>query len=200
MRPGSVEVVAPRGVPRAVIDDFVESKSRWIKGKLNLFLSVKGPVSLEEPAEGSVLWLFGEPLELRAADGDISPVINPPVLSMGVSWFSRKKFGGWLDGMLLERVNSTAEAFSRETGTVPHRIRLGNARTRWGSCSARGVVMINRRLVHAPAQIIDYIVLHELTHLIHRNHSAAFWRELARHVPDIPRAKKWLRLEGALLI
>ncbi len=116
MRPGSVEVVAPRGVPRKVIDDFIESKSSWIRGKLNLFLSVKGPVPLEEPAEGSVLWLFGEPLELRTAEGDIPPVINPPLLTMGISWFSRRKFCEWLDGMLLERVNSTAEAFSRETG------------------------------------------------------------------------------------
>ncbi len=129
MRPGSVEVVAPRGVPRKVIDDFIESKSSWIRGKLNLFLSVKGPVPLEEPAEGSVLWLFGEPLELRTAEGDIPPVINPPLLTMGISWFSRRKFCEWLDGMLLERVNSTAEAFSRETGKIPKRIRPGNART-----------------------------------------------------------------------
>jgi predicted metal-dependent hydrolase len=75
-------------------------------------------------------------------------------------------------------------------------LRLSDARTRWGSLSARGVVSLNWRLIKASAEELDYVICHELAHFRQRNHSPAFWREVALLFPDYARVRTKLRLEG----
>ena len=72
-------------------------------------------------------------------------------------------------------------------------VRVRNQRTRWGSCSPSGRISLNWRLVQVPPAVRDYVLLHELTHLRHLNHSARFWRELARLCPHHAEARSWLR-------
>ena len=72
-------------------------------------------------------------------------------------------------------------------------VSVRNQRTRWGSCSPSGRISLNWRLVQLPPAVRDYVLLHELTHLRHLNHSARFWRELARLCPDHAAARQWLR-------
>jgi hypothetical protein len=75
-------------------------------------------------------------------------------------------------------------------------LRLSNARTRWGSLSPKGVVSLNWRLMKMPVEILDYVICHELAHLRQRNHSAAFWREVAALYPDYAEARAGLRRLG----
>ncbi len=79
------------------------------------------------------------------------------------------------------------------------RVTVRNQRSRWGSCSRRGTVSLNWRLVQAPAFVRDYIILHELAHLKEMNHSPRFWREVARLCPDFALAEKWLKQNSELL-
>jgi predicted metal-dependent hydrolase len=72
-------------------------------------------------------------------------------------------------------------------------------RTRWGSCSRRGGLSFNWRLVQAPPEVLDYVVVHELAHIVHPNHSTAFWMLVHAHCPDYPAHKRWLRRHSALL-
>jgi predicted metal-dependent hydrolase len=72
-------------------------------------------------------------------------------------------------------------------------VSIRNQRTRWGSCSPSGRISLNWRLIQLPPAISDYVLLHELTHLRHLNHSARFWRELARLCPHHAEARQWLR-------
>jgi predicted metal-dependent hydrolase len=78
-------------------------------------------------------------------------------------------------------------------------IRISSARTRWGSCSATGTLSFTWRLVLAPMEIIDYVVIHELIHLKIRNHSPKFWRRVAEVMPEYKRCVSWLRKNGRLL-
>jgi predicted metal-dependent hydrolase len=85
-----------------------------------------------------------------------------------------------------------------------HRVRVSrvtvrNQRSRWGSCSRRGTISLNWRLVQAPLFVRDYIILHELAHLKEMNHSRRFWREVARLCPDFARAERWLKANSELL-
>ncbi len=75
----------------------------------------------------------------------------------------------------------------------PSRLTIRNQRTKWGSCSARGTISLNWRLIKCPPTIVDYIIIHELCHLKHLNHSRAFWDTVLRYYPDIGKAKKWIR-------
>ena len=79
------------------------------------------------------------------------------------------------------------------------RISVRNQRSRWGSCSRRGTLCLNWRLVQAPEFVRDYIILHELAHLKEMNHSRRFWKEVARLYPDFARAEAWLKKHGQLL-
>ena len=80
-----------------------------------------------------------------------------------------------------------------EHGFTVRAVSVRNQRTRWGSCSPSGRISLNWRLVQVPPAVRDYVLLHELAHLRHLNHSARFWRELARLCPHHAEARRWLR-------
>ena len=80
-----------------------------------------------------------------------------------------------------------------------NRVSVRNQRTRWGSCSRRGQISLNWRLVQTPVSVRDYIVLHELAHLKEMNHSRRFWAEVARLCPEFAQAERWLKANPGLL-
>ena len=82
---------------------------------------------------------------------------------------------------------------------VVERVSVRNQRSRWGSCSRRGTISLNWRLVQVPVFVRDYLILHELMHLRHMNHSRRFWQEVARVCPDWLEAERWLKRNSDLL-
>ena len=89
--------------------------------------------------------------------------------------------------------------FAPLVGRAPKQIRIGGQKTRWGSCSARGTISLNWRLMLVPADLFDYVIAHELCHLIAPHHKPSFWRELARVMPDYEARRLTLRDIGARL-
>lgn len=85
-------------------------------------------------------------------------------------------------------------------GLAVTRVSIRNQRSRWGSCSSRGSIALNWRLVLMPAFVSDYIILHELMHMRQPNHSRAFWREVATVCPDWREAERWLKTHGRELL
>lgn len=84
-------------------------------------------------------------------------------------------------------------------GRQPSRIRIGDAKTRWGSCNSNGGLTFSWRLILAPAHVLDYLAAHEVAHLKEMNHGPRFWKLVARLDPDYARAQTWLRKYGAEL-
>lgn len=80
------------------------------------------------------------------------------------------------------------------------RITIRNQKTRWGSCSSKGNLNFNCLLMLAPKEVLDYVVVHELCHRKEMNHSAAFWNEVAKVIPNYKQSVKWLKTEGRMLI
>ncbi len=78
-------------------------------------------------------------------------------------------------------------------GFSPSKVRISSARTRWGSCSTKGTISLTWRLVMLPMPLIEYVILHELTHLKHHNHNAQFWAALQTILPDYALRRKQLR-------
>lgn len=181
--PGELRVVAPYGLKASVIDEFVQARQSWIAQKLAEFASVIPADLPADYGECSELTVLGEKVIVKDF---INPAKNP-----------ERAIVKWLDCRLMSFLSETQKNYSQ---LVPARIRLGNARTRWGSCSAKGVIMINRRLVHAPPSVVEYVFVHELVHLKHRNHSPLFWNSVKHCLGDIKPQKRWLRLQGAHLL
>lgn len=93
-----------------------------------------------------------------------------------------------------------AAYFVQFTGGTYNRITVRDQKTRWGSCSARGTLSLNWRLMLAPPAIADYVIVHELCHLTYMNHSADFWRKVESVYPDYRTARKWLKDHGNDLV
>ncbi|MFH1683961.1 MAG: YgjP-like metallopeptidase domain-containing protein [Candidatus Margulisiibacteriota bacterium] len=90
--------------------------------------------------------------------------------------------------------------YSELTGLQPGLVKISNARKRWGSCGSKGTINISWRLMLMPAEVIDYVVVHELVHLVERNHSRRFWRRVAEIIPDYKLHRRWLRRHGSLVV
>lgn len=89
--------------------------------------------------------------------------------------------------------------WSESMKLYPKKLSLRNQKSRWGSCSAKGTLNINWRLMGAPIEVLDYILVHELSHLRHMNHSEKFWNLVESHYPDYQTSEKWLRDKHQLL-
>lgn len=96
-----------------------------------------------------------------------------------------------------EVLTKKTDYFKRILKVDYQKIRIGNQKTRWGSCSSRGTISYNWHLVLMPESIMDYVVVHELCHLVEMNHSPAFWEKVAEVLPDYQSARKWLKENGS---
>lgn len=109
--------------------------------------------------------------------------------------------------LLEKRFRSAAAAYfparcaqlQQLTGGYYTKITIRNQKTRWGSCSQTGTLSFNYRLMMAPPAVIDYVIVHELCHLTHMNHSKAFWNKVASILPDYSKSRRWLKENGHTL-
>lgn len=99
-----------------------------------------------------------------------------------------------------EYLSERLDLLADEMGLAYDGLQIRNQRTRWGSCSTNGTISLNWRLLMAPPEIIDYVVIHELAHLREPNHTDAFWSLVAEYEPDYEEHKEWLRANSSRLI
>jgi hypothetical protein len=108
-------------------------------------------------------------------------------------------FEKWYKSQALAILTERTRFFAQKFGLRFGKIRISSARTRWGSCSTAGTLSFTWRLVMAPLEVVDYVVIHELAHLKVKNHSAVFWAEVAKMMPDYKRHVTWLKKNGQSL-
>ena len=98
-----------------------------------------------------------------------------------------------------KKIKERVAKYQDKIGVKPNKVRVKKQKRRWGSCSSKGNLNINWRIIMAPMSIVDYIVVHELTHLKHSNHSQEFWQTVEAVIEDYQRRQEWLRVNGRLL-
>ncbi|MBS1724682.1 MAG: M48 family metallopeptidase [Armatimonadetes bacterium] len=105
----------------------------------------------------------------------------------------------WMRRQAALALSESVARWATVMGVEPKRVSFRDQKTKWGACNARGTVTLNWRLVMAPPEVLDYVVVHELAHLKELNHSPRFWAIVERFCPDWRRHKKWLQVHGHLL-
>jgi predicted metal-dependent hydrolase len=200
---GQVLVRAPHRISGAQIQEFVERKRGWIEDKLQ---QVRQKQAINAPrrfAPGETFLYLGEafPLEISTRS---SPAL---AFKDGCFLLARQEHANARDllsrwyrkqarAVLSQRVQLYAERFKDRLKSDYTKIRITSARTRWGSCSSLGTLSFPYRLVMAPLSVIDYVVIHELAHLIEKNHSRRFWAQVSAMMPDYAQHVSWLKENG----
>jgi predicted metal-dependent hydrolase len=201
LRPdGSARVTVPRGGSTSEARRFAERNSTWLERQLRR--SAERPAGPAKWLPGTEFYFRGSLVKIEAGTNVESGVVRfggeqvkvpestvdlRPAIERHLWRLAAKEFPG--------RVSEYAVAHGLAVG----RITIRNQKSRWGSCSRRGTISLNWRLIQTPEFVRDYIILHELMHLRQMNHSARFWREVERVCPDYELAEKWLKQHPVLL-
>ncbi|MEA3194104.1 MAG: hypothetical protein QOD26_2437 [Betaproteobacteria bacterium] len=194
-----LKVVAPLRAPWREIDAFLREKRRWIFAKLDEWARVPKPPLLLGMS-GESLPLFGVTHALDVLEGARSVTREPGRLVVSAPrWRSLETLVRWLKLRALEALEPRAAHFAALIGRAAPPVKLSNARTQWGVCGADGAIRLSWRLVHLDPALADYVVAHEVAHLVELNHSRRFWTLLARLYPDWRGAREQLELAGASL-
>jgi len=193
---GTARVTVPRGGSIAGAKCFAEKHTTWLERQFQrLAEHSAGPVEWQI---GTAVLFRGEPVLIEAA--------GPETVRFGSE---RVKIGGpanlrpaierHLYRLAARELPPLVMALAAQHGLTVRRVSVRNQKSRWGSCSQRGTISLNWRLIQAPGFVRDYILLHELMHLRQMNHSARYWREVQNVCPEYPVAERWLKQHRGLL-
>ncbi|WP_242826930.1 M48 family metallopeptidase [Butyrivibrio sp. MC2013] len=141
-------------------------------------------------------WLIAKHIEMRKRSAAAQNAAKErPHLTDRQRALLEKRYRKSASEYLTLRVNH----YERLIGVKHKKIVIRDQKTRWGSCSSSGTLSFNWRLMLAPPQILDYVVVHELCHFVHMDHSPAFWALVAKYMPDYKERRAWLKSNGDLL-
>lgn len=196
----SLVVRAPENVSHELICEFVRKKKVWILGKQKLMRTRKAKV-FREFVEGEDFWYLGKIYRLRVVDYQSSPLVFKDKFLLPGRCVDRARevLIDWYKEQAQRRIKERVELFARVTGVRYGKIKITNAKKRWGSCSVGGNLNFSWRLIMAPLKVIDYVVVHEIVHLSMPSHSKDFWAKVEELMPNYTQPKSWLKENGYLL-
>ena len=206
--------IPPRETLRWV-ESVLHDKADWLLKKLGEWENKK-PVRLVWE-EGATFPLLGKPWQMVCGAGagtgagganaptfamaQVKAAVDARQLSLALPAMLtaaqiEKIVMAWYREQALTYFGQRLKLYAARLGVPPPQLRLSRAKTQWGSCDARGIVHLNWRLIQLPLHLLDYVVAHELSHLIEMNHSPSFWKTVESVYPDYRAARKELRKRG----
>jgi predicted metal-dependent hydrolase len=186
-----VELVVPRGVRDRDIARILESRRGWIEAKLAEYRA-RPLLGLDRPG---VAWLHGEAVPVVRVDGE-RPRAELGHGRLVVAGDDPAAVERWYRREGRRRITAAVETEAARLGLTYGSIAVRDQRTRWGSCSSSGTLSFSWRLVVPPADVLTYVVVHELCHVRRHDHSKAFWRLVEQALPGYAEPRRWLREHG----
>ena len=201
----SVLVAVPRLLELERIKKLLKNKKQWIKEKVALHHEAQ-PKSNKEFVSGECFSYLGRNYRLKVNQGYYKPakLING---RFSVTLFAgtdnadliKESLLAWYEKHAEIKFNEKVKRYADIMNVKYNSVGIKSYKSRWGSCSAEGDITFNWKVIMAPNRIVDYVVVHELCHLIHHDHSPKFWREVERFMPDYLECKEWLKHNGSFL-
>jgi predicted metal-dependent hydrolase len=211
VRPDGVRVSAPPWATTRDVRAFVDLNRRWIADRVaaieRVLAAHPGPRRLQDgariPYQGRLVPLSltkGHVRGPRVAYRDGFVVGLPQGLDEDEEeTLIERALGRWLRHRAGIEAEAVIAQHGPRHGLIPRAVRIKDQKRLWGSCTARGVINLNWRLIFAPPPVLEYVVVHELCHLRVRNHQKEFWRLVAEVLPDYGPQRRWLKERGHLL-
>lgn len=204
-------ISAPIRLPQKEIEAMLQHKANWVIEKLSAWEN--SSTNRLEWKIHAIYWLLGEPYQLVVSSGQLQLVlqqsINPNLTKIWSTESTSTLFSAqqiehyvltWYHQQAIACMKDRLAFYAEKLGVTMPIFHLSNARSRWGSCNASGVIRLNWRLIQLPLVLIDYVIAHELAHLLEMNHSPAFWKIVAKIYPEYNLARRQLRQISKLMI
>ncbi|MBU1821969.1 MAG: M48 family metallopeptidase [Bacteroidetes bacterium] len=200
-RDRSVIVYAPEGTSEAMIERAVIGQRTTILRRINHPQKYPSPRPVSEFISGESLLFLGRTYPLTVTREPIEGVRFDEhfYISQAKQQQANELLRNWYQQQAREWLTPRIELYANRLGVEYKKIRVTNLRFRWGSCTSQNNLHFNWRLIKAPMRVVEYIIVHELAHLLEPNHTPAFWNIIAVQLPDYEKAKGWLKLYGHLL-
>jgi hypothetical protein len=188
----------------AEIEKFFNKQKRWLRRIIDEREKKLKEIRPKRYLTGELFLYLGIPYQLRIEDkmdecDSLTFSSNQFVLARNKVHQGGKLFIDWYKKKSREYIEKTVKRYSQVLGLNPGGIRISDALCRWGSCSSNNNLSFSWRLIMAPCSVIDYVVVHELTHMKEKNHSMRFWGLVVKIIPDYKNQRQWLKENGHLL-
>ena len=206
-RDGVVSVRPPADYTPEQVDAVVESKRMWIYRNLAEWKDLNASAVVREWVNGETFLYLGRAYRLSLVSDQACAVqlkegrfcLERALIEHGGTEAARQAFEAYFSDKGAKRITERVAFFAPKVGVKTAYVKVKDMGYRWASCGTNGTLNFHWKCMMAPPKIIDYIVVHELCHLHHRNHSDAFWNEVDKVMPDYRERKNWLRTRGASL-
>jgi len=208
-RDNAVVIRVPSNLPRECIEQLVRSKARWIHSRLRFNEELRARYRPKEYVSGEAFSYLGRNYRLQVVEGEAGPAcldrgrlrVCVPLNLTGEGKGQQiiRQITAWYQEHALKYLQEKTARYAGRMSVTPACVGIKGYRSRWGSCHRDGRVYFNWRIIMAPHSVVDYVVVHELCHLIQHNHSSAYWRLVESILPDYREAKVWLKVNGEVL-
>lgn len=196
---GQVVVKAPYLMPRFIINRFVAEKSDWINKHLEKMKKITIKRHTGEIRDGDEFMYLGNNYKLKIGNYSEIKVAGALCFPQFLAFRIKKELTSWYmeraKTIITERVNY----FSEELNVDYKYITYSDTVSKWGSCSHDNRLQFNWRLIMAPVLVLDYVVVHELTHIKEKNHGRNFWKEVEKYKPAYKQYIRWLKEHSHVL-
>lgn len=204
-----VSIIVPKGLSDENIERIIKRKTPWIISKLKFNEEVQYPHKAKEYVSGESFPYLGRNYRLKVIAGktDTVGLLNGRFVvtvkkrtADATDLVIKELLTQWYIEHAASKLKERLKRYEERIGVSSNgKIKIKSLKRQWGSCTKDGTMNFNWRIIIAPISIVDYVVVHELCHLIQHDHSKEFWRLLKRAMPDYKERKEWLRVNGALL-
>jgi predicted metal-dependent hydrolase len=216
VKAASIEVVAPPKVSDRKIKAFVELQQEWIKAaSLRVADKIRAIPTLAPMtyAHGVTVPFQGRQIPLRVQNtakatlkvdlqADSEFVIDLPmrINATESSELIRLALIRWMKNQARQQAGFYIDKHAQRHALVPRSLKIKTQKSRWGSCGPQNDINMNWLLMLAPPAVLEYVVVHELCHIKHKNHSREFWQLVTEHLPDYQQQRRWLKRHGNSLM
>lgn len=188
-----VTLTLPRGVRTAEGIAFATEKAAWLRQQM------QSRPQTQQVGLGVRLPLVGREMQVVPGTGKRIEVVGDEILVPGSEETVGRRLATFFKHLARDHLASASDRYAADLGLRYNRISLRDTRSRWGSCSSAGGLMYSWRLIMAPQDVLEYVVAHEVAHLRHMDHSAAFWAQVRELYGPYESQRLWLREEGNAL-
>lgn len=200
-RDRSVIVRAPLNTSKEVIEKEISKRKFLLFQKINHPQKYETPKSRKEFVSGESLLYLGKNYKMEVVQESIGGIQfdSKFYISQANQTNAEQLFKSWYFKQAEEKIIPKAKFHAKNLGVNFKAIKILDLKYRWGSCTPKDNINFNWRLIKAPIYVIDYIIVHELTHLLESNHTPEFWNIVSVQLPHYNKAKDWLKDNGHLL-